>query len=282
MDAVTPIELKGFKARALRDQPQPMMIWASLDQLVINRAYQRNITPAGRAAIQRIADGFDWRKFQPILVSPHSGGKMAIVDGQHRAHAAALVGLDAVPAMTVAMSLSEQAAGFAAINRDRINVRPEQIYRAELAAGAAWARDCKAAVEASGCQLATSNPTHTAKRPGIVYSISLVRRMVAAGEGIAVTAGLRAIRGSAAGEDVENYGGAVLAVWLAALARNIRFLSLPLTDVFDSVDIEALFDQARIKGRQTGQSARALVIDEITRLLKEADAPSSIPHRGRG
>ncbi|MDA3857272.1 MAG: ParB/Srx family N-terminal domain-containing protein, partial [Roseovarius sp.] len=221
--------MAGFKPAVLRDQPQPMLIWVKLDELVIDHRYQRDITLPGRKAIQRIADWFDWKKYQPILVAPSEGGRMAVVDGQHRTHAAALIGIEAIPAMTVPMTPAEQAEGLVSINRDRIRMSVHNTYRAELAAGAEWAILAKAAVEAGGCALATSNPSGATKKPGTVFAINLVRKMVMNGEAEVVTQGLRAIRTSESGSRVESYGGPVLAVWFSALAQNQRFLTLTVS-----------------------------------------------------
>lgn len=264
------IDLTGFKRATLRDQPQPMLIWARIDQLVIDRRYQRTLTPKGRGAIQRIANEWDWRKYQPILVAPANGGTLAVVDGQHRAHAAALAGLEAIPAMTVAMTLQEQAAGFAAVNRDRVTISIHQIYRAELAAGTDWAIACRDAVHAAGCSLATYTPNNSTKKPGIVYAVGLVRRMVKNGEGEAITNGLRAIRQSRQSDTLRPYDGGVLAPWLTAVAKNQRFASLPLADLFDSIDIDTLTDVARIRARQTGDSARSIVTQRIVDHLRAA------------
>lgn len=261
------IDLTGFKRADLRDQPQPMLIWAQIDQLVIDRRYQRGLTGKGRSAIQKMADGWDWRKFQPILVAPTDAGKLAVVDGQHRAHAAALCGLEAIPAMTVAMTLQEQASGFAAVNRDRVGVSLNQVYRAELASGAEWALAARDAVEAAGCKLAGYNASSLTRKPGIIYGVGLIRRMVTNGEAAAVTAGLQAVRESDQRNDVESYTGAVLTPWLAALARNQRFLKLDLSSHFDAFDIPSMMDAARIKARQTGGGARTFVTDEIAETL---------------
>lgn len=262
-----PIDTTGYSRAELTDQPQPMLIWADLADLVIDRRYQRNITGAGRKAIQRIADGFDWRKYQPILVAPTEGGKMAVVDGQHRAHAAALCGIEKLPAMTVPMTPSQQAAGFAAINRDRIKMNPLSIYRAELAAGTDWAVGVKEAVEAAGCAMALSTPSQKNKIEGTVYSVSLIRRMIANGEGEAVTAGLRSIKNSNQGDEVQSYNGAILAVWLAAIAQNQRFLRLDLSSLFDEMDIPHILDSARARSRQSGTPARAIAIEQVVSAL---------------
>lgn len=266
------IDTTGFKTATLADQPQPMLIWADLDDLVIDRRYQRNITAAGRSAIQRIANGFDWRKYQPILVAPTEGGKLAVVDGQHRAHAAALCGIEKLPAMTVPMTPTQQAAGFAAINRDRISMDAPTIYRAELAAGTKWAVDCKAAVEAAGCGLGTSRPSQASKRPGMVYAVNIIRKMVQNGESEAITAGLRAIRESESGDHIESYGGPILSIWLPAIATNQRFLTLDLPTIFEGLDILTMMDEARAVSRQTGTPAKSIVLGKVIAVLTEQKA----------
>ena len=41
------------------------------------------------AHLRRIAEQFDWRLFAPVIVAPIEGGLFAVIDGQHRTHAAA-------------------------------------------------------------------------------------------------------------------------------------------------------------------------------------------------
>lgn len=197
---------------------------------------------------------------------------MAVVDGQHRAHAAAVLGLEAIPAMTVPMTPAEQAAGFVSINRDRIKISGHSVYRAELAAGTEWAIEARDAVEAAGCTLATSNPSQSYKKPGVVFAIGLIRKMIQYGEGAAVTEGLRAIRQSESGEGIDAYSGPVLGVWLAAIAQNQQFMSLDLPEIFDSIDIIDLLDTSRRRSRETGTPARTIATDHVVRVLTEQRA----------
>lgn len=262
-----PIDTARYKPATLRDQPQPVLIWAKVAELVIDRRYQREITAAGRNAIQRIANNFDWKKYQPILVAPATGGRMAVVDGQHRAHAAAVLGLEAIPAMTVPMTPSEQAAGFVSINRDRIRMSTHNVYRAELEAGTEWAVQARDAVEKSGCHLATANPSSATKKPGTVFAVNLIRKMISNGEGAAVTEGLRAILESQASEEVDSYTGPALSVWLTALAKNQQFFRLDLPTIFDGLDIIDLLDKSRRRAREMGVPARKLATDEVVAQL---------------
>lgn len=266
------VDVSGFKPVDYSEQAEPVLRFVDIDSLVIDRSYQRDITGAGRRAIQRIAENFDWSKFQPILCAPLPGGRLAIVDGQHRAHAASLVGLANVPAMIVEMSREKAALGFTAVNRDKIGIDLPAIYRAELAAGVEWAVDAERFVRLAGCVLATSNASSLSKKPGSIYCTGLIRKMVKNGEGEAVQAGLAAIRKGELRDEVRSYDGAILAIWLPALALNQRFLKLDLTEIFDGFDFDDQIDRARLKSRQTGESARSIVMaDLISELRRELD-----------
>lgn len=262
------IDVSKFKQAVLKDQPQPLLQWVDIEGLVIDRSYQRDITPVGARAIQKIANDFDWSKFEPILCAPTIDGRLAVVDGQHRAHASALVGLKKIPAMVVPMTPSQQAAGFTAINRDRIKIHPQAIFRAELAGGVEWAVQANGLVLDAGCKMATSNPSSTARKPKIVYCVGLIKKMVLAGEGIVVSSGLQAIVNGSLSEEVRSYDGSILSIWLPAIASNQRYMKADLVSVFEQFDFDCRLDASRIKARQTGQSARSIVIQELTDVLR--------------
>lgn len=269
-DAVAPIDIEGFKPATLADQPQPQLIWVTVADLVIDRRYQRSITAAGRQHIQRIANAFDWKRYHPILVAPHMGGRYAVVDGQHRAHAAALVGLEQIPAMTVPMTPAEQAGAFHAVNTGTMRLDQCAIFRAALHAGAGWAVLVRDHVEAAGCTVATAMPSAALRRPGVLYHTTLVRRMIANGEGEAVTAGLRAIRQSEGADELWNYSAVALKGWLGALARRAHFLRLDLPAVFDGMDLETLREDAVKAARIEGVPASDIFRGHISRHLHAA------------
>lgn len=269
MNDFAKIDVSGLTPQILRDQPAPQLIWVDLDDLVIDRRYQREVTSAGRMLIKRIAAEFDWSRCAPILLAALPGGGYAIVDGQHRAHAAALCGITSLPAMVVPMSLQQQAHAFTAVNCQRVSVSPQAVYRAALAAGLEWAISCRAAVEAAGCAMATSNPTSTARKARVIYVTGLIKKMVSAGEASAVTAGLAGVVGSEQRDELATYEGRILAVWLPAIASNQRFLKLNLSDAFDAIDIQNILDDCHARARQLGRSARDLAKEHVRRELAE-------------
>jgi hypothetical protein len=203
------------------DMPPPLLQWVPVADLRIDDRYQRPLGPASLAAIRRIADGFDWAKFGCVKVAPLEGGMFALVDGQHRVHAAALRGVTSVPTEVSRLTLRQQAEAFVTINARTMRVTPHQLFRAALAAGEAWALETDRAVTDAGCELARiNNVPAKLKRPGQVFALDTVRRLVTAGQAAAVTAGLRALRAIEGGGpmDVALYDGALLKAWLGAVA----------------------------------------------------------------
>ena len=172
------INLTGLSPVVPAGQAQPILQWVDLDHLVIDDRYQRPLGPRNMAAIQKIAAEFDWMQFAPVLLAPADGGRFAIIDGQHRSHAAALCGFTRVPAQIVMASAAQQARAFAGVNGKVTPITAHQVYRAALAAGEPWAQRCCAVVESAGCVLATVHPSSKDRKPGVIYQVGTVRRMI--------------------------------------------------------------------------------------------------------
>lgn len=208
--AVTPPESLGAA---------PVLDWIAIENLRLDDAYQRPLKPSNWVAIRKIAENFSWSRFQPIVVSPLEGGHFAVVDGQHRTHAAKLVGIESVPAMSCHLTRAEQASAFSWINGNTTAISTFHVYKAALAAREAWAMDCMAAVDAAACRMMTYNRSTKEKRGGEIYSISLIREHVDAGRTATVTAGLRALRLGAEADDPLAYSHTFLRPWLMVIAE---------------------------------------------------------------
>jgi hypothetical protein len=117
----------------------PMLQWLKIADLVVDPAYQRPIIGKGRQNVDRIAGTFSWSCFAPVVVSPVEGGKFAIIDGQHRTTAAALVGFESVPCQIVIAARKEQAAAFKAINGTITPISQMALHAAALVASEPWA-----------------------------------------------------------------------------------------------------------------------------------------------
>lgn len=211
------IDITAFQPREIADQAAPQLMWIEIERLVIDDRYQRQITKQGEAAIRAIAEDFRWSRFSPIMVAPVQGGLYAIIDGQHRAHAAAICGIQMVPATIALIAPTEQAKAFIDINTRRIQVSPHTVYRAALTAGEDWAVACDAAVSAAGCRLMSFKASTKDKKPGQVYAVTLIRRIVERGHAQAVTAGLDALLVFDP-TSVAHFSDAILSPWLDAVS----------------------------------------------------------------
>ncbi|NKW09813.1 ParB N-terminal domain-containing protein [Ochrobactrum tritici] len=100
-----------------------------------------------------------------MLCAPIEGGRYSIIDGQHRVHAAAMCGVEAVPCQIVQIDKKEQAASFAAVNGNVTKITTVNLLKAALAAGEQWALECKSVADAAGCKLMLSNGSSLTKNP---------------------------------------------------------------------------------------------------------------------
>jgi ParB-like nuclease domain len=144
------IHVDGRPIFAAEPGPAPMLHWLPIDRLIIDEAYQRPLGRNNWLAIEKIAANFQWSRFGPVLVAPITGGLYAIIDGQHRCHAAAMCGITEVPAMVVQVGIEEQSRAFAWVNSQTIKVTLFHVYKAALAAKEDWAIRADAAVAGGG------------------------------------------------------------------------------------------------------------------------------------
>lgn len=149
----------------------PQLQWIAIKDLVIDDEYQRPLERGNWKAVRTIAKNFRWSQFSPVFVAPVEGGLFAIIDGQHRTHAAAARGIKQVPCQVVPMSRQEQASAFAAVNGTVTKVTVFQIYKAALAAGEPWAVTARDIALEGGCQLMTSNSSTSHKKPGQIFGV---------------------------------------------------------------------------------------------------------------
>jgi hypothetical protein len=193
------IDISGRAAVVPASQPAPVLSWIPIADLVIDDSYQRPLGPRNWMAIERIAAAFSWARFAPVLVSPVAGGKYAVIDGQHRCHAAALCGFDAVPACAVPIAPAGQAEAFAAVNTAVTRMTPQNVYKARLAAGDALIVRVDDIVSAAGCRVLTYHPSAALRKPGELVCVALLERLVKGGRAVELGAVLRGLRACAEG-----------------------------------------------------------------------------------
>jgi hypothetical protein len=194
----------------------PEMRWLEIDDLRIDDSFQRPLARANWTAIRKIASGFSWSMFTPVVVAPIVGGQYSLIDGQHRTHAAKICGFDRVPAMIVMTAEVGQAAAFAAINGNVIRMQASHVFKAALAAKVDWAMRADAAVRAAGCRLLTYNPSTIALRPGDIVCIAEIRRHIEQNRDRLVIDALEAL-GHSFQPSKDHYSVAVIGPWLSVL-----------------------------------------------------------------
>ncbi|MDO5706913.1 MAG: ParB N-terminal domain-containing protein [Paracoccus sp. (in: a-proteobacteria)] len=268
------IDVGGRERVTPASQPAPQLQWVKIADLVIDGRYQRPLGEANWIAIRRIAQAFRWSRFGPVLVAPVEGGQYALIDGQHRAHAAALCGFEAVPAMIAMVAPEEQALAFIEINTRQIRVHRLAVYRAALLAGEDWAIRCRDAVEAAGCQLMTSNRSTKDKKPGQVFAVSLIRRLVDGGGAAAVINGLAALL-EYDPEAVANFSDVLLTPWLTAVAQVPRDVP-DLVRVLHSRRPWLVIEAANRLAKADGIPAATARRNMFTMLIRKGGLPDAV------
>lgn len=251
------IEVSTEERKTPADQPAPMLDWIRIDRMVIDETYQRDLGRNNWMAIRKIAADFHWSRFSPVLLAPVADGRFAIIDGQHRTHAAAICGFETVPAMIVPIDKSEQANAFAWVNSAVTKITPHHIYKAALAAREPWAVSAHDTVEAAGCKLMTYHPTSSKQAPRHVFCIGLIRDLVQGGHAKALGTGLRAIAEYDNEGQVALYSDQVLRPWIFALTESPDFLDLDLVAILrknDPFKVMKLVDKALADGKVEGSA----------------------------
>lgn len=156
---------------------RPELQWIDPASLLVDEAYQRNLSKRSLNVIKVVIKNFAWRKMKPpIVVSTE--GKLHCVDGQHTAIAAATLNLVEIPVFVVgAASLAERADAFVAHNRDRVAMTPMDVFRARLAAMDADALDVESVCRRAGVSLKLINPTSKIM-VGDSASVGTIQRLV--------------------------------------------------------------------------------------------------------
>ena len=260
--------------------PEPVLEFVAIADLVIDDAYQRSIEKRGLANIQKIAANFDWAKFSPLMVSRRSDGRCAIIDGQHRAHAAALRGIERVPALVSQLHPEQEASAFAWINGNVTALTGNQIYKAALAAFEPWAVQCNAVVESAGCRLMTFQASAAQKRPGQVYAIGAIRNFVEAGHARYLAAVLAGVRQSSVSDNVAYYNAyglrALVPAAVACGVTEARVIEAFL-DAHNLEDTAQRVHRIREQPGFAGKSFKSLFADSVVTLMRafsQSDAVS--------
>ncbi len=254
------------------DTRRPQLTWLPIDRLRIDDAYQRPLGRRNWEAIRKIAAEFRWERFTPILAAPTIDPNLyAVIDGQHRVHAAAARGITEVPAMVVRIGPREQASAFAWVNGQVTAMTQHNIYRAGLAAGERWALRCRNAVSRAGCTLMTYNKSSAQKQAGEVYCVALIRKLIARDLDALVTRGLTAICTADQAGDFFLYTNTVLDPFFDVLTDPV-FDRVDLVPFLRAQNLAGVLDRVDILRQNEpyrSQSRRVVARDAIRALLAD-------------
>jgi len=245
----------------------PKLEWLSIKQLVVDPEYQREITIVGRKNIRRIVENFNWSMFAPIMVASVGGNKFAIVDGQHRATAAALCGVDKVPCAVIEALRGEQAAAFRAINANTTRLHTVQLHHAAVAAKDPRALKIAEVVKKAGVRI----PRSPGRRlDGDCLCVETIARGIErAGEAVVILA-LRAIVHSGDGRS-EELNKTIIGSTINVLGMHPDWCKVEaaLFAAFETINLEDMWRaaasaSARTRGTSTPLQFEAAMIEAIS------------------
>lgn len=202
--------------------PRPQLKWLSISQLVLDNDYQRPLSGGNWSRIMKIAEAFDWSHFTPCMVAPVEGGKFAMIDGQHRTHAAVICGQTEVPCAIVDLDEAAQAQAFVAVNAQVTTVLPHHVFTAALAAGDPTARATVAVIEDAGAKLVLRSGSSLSKAPREIYCVAWVWDQVRQGRGKLLTHLLRAVAASPDADDPWMWSYPFLSAFMIAVRKAPR------------------------------------------------------------
>lgn len=250
---------------------KPKFAWLHVANLRVDDRYQRPLKRENITAIRRIAAEFSWIKFGALKVAPIAGTEpqlYAIMDGQHRATALDLMGVNQAPCVIHDADEAQQAAAFAAINGDVVRVlaltRFNALVQAKDREAVALTKICAEA----GVTIAPYPIMNSMMKPGQTVAIGTLRRAVKRYGADALKLALRCIT-----ETSNNLPGAVHANVVQALceivdAQRPAPTAKTFIPLFDAIELDTLDSDSRAeKPRHAGDTARARLRDKIRAAL---------------
>ncbi len=246
--SVRSISIDGFSPPPCLPQetPAPQLQWLPIASLVVDDAYQREIERAGRRNIQRIAADFDWAFFSPVIVSPVEGGKFAIVDGQHRTTAAALIGKTEVPCQIVIADRRKQARAFAAVNGNVTRQSALSVFRARLGSADADAMALDALARRAGIRILGYPVAAKQMKQGDCMSPAGLATAMARYGGETLFLALRAMTES--GQDIRGLVNPLIVGGLCVALSRVPIAEENLGRIFAHVDFAKLVEKQRRDG----------------------------------
>lgn len=159
--------------------PRPEITWIDPRELLVDEAYQRNLSERSLALIRRIATGWDWRRFKVPSCSWTADG-LEVVDGQHTAIGAACRDdISEIPVLiTEAKEQADRAAAFIGLNRDRVGITATQLHAAAVTAGDPEAVAIEDVCASAGITVLKSQPGAGRFQPRQTMAVAAIGALV--------------------------------------------------------------------------------------------------------
>ncbi len=168
---------KAIEANHVGSTP-PSVRLVSPGALLVEAAYQRDLSRKSIRLIRKIVGDFSWTKFKPPIVAETDAG-LFVIDGQHTAIAAEThPGIKQIPVLIVsADELTKRADSFVSHNRDRVAMSALQVFHAEVTAGDETATEILKIALGQGANIPRFIPPKRSSRPGDAIAITAFRRI---------------------------------------------------------------------------------------------------------
>lgn len=163
--------------------PAPEVLFLSVDQLVINEDYQRELSKPSRRLIRKIAANWDWGSYKaPSVCATEEDGVYEVVDGQHTAIGAATNGnIPFLPCLKgAAATLAAKAKGFLGINQNRIALTAAAVFNAQVAAQDEAAIAVEVAMSSVCCSLLHVPPPNGGWKVGDTMAVGTLMNLARA------------------------------------------------------------------------------------------------------
>lgn len=190
-----------------------MIEWIPVGDLSLDAAYQRSVdNHASQRLIASIAANFDWRLCAPLIVSRRADNVFVVIDGQHRAMAAQLRGMDDLPCCVHTYdSVEDEAKFFIAANRSRKPMNRLDDFHAAIVAGDSDAHQVRQLVEDAGLAIARNTASASWKPGEIAFTASIASTLKKHGAEI-VSAALTSIAEAFPDQKVVHSGSIFLGI----------------------------------------------------------------------
>lgn len=266
---------------AFRDIPKPPAALSAVtlkviatNRLLIDTSYQRRLSERGRSEIRKIVIDFSWARFGALSLA-RVGENYAITDGQHRAIAAHILGLEDVPAIVSTATAPDQATDFLGINTVRSSITSVDKFRARVAAGDGSAVEVAAMLDAIGIDFDVT-PGCNLKQGQTRSATKIEKLSRKLGIGTVQTALETLLQAQPTVDDLLSAFAIEVTTHLTHLALEANADITRLDRVLAETDFTALKDSASLMQKNLGEQAYThglrILRKEINKGLRTASA----------